>query len=92
MSNIDEIIESLANAEDSARRKMILELIDKIVRGEIRSSEVPLDEIFQMHTSLRDQRLFGGPRREYISPADRSSYDYGYMKIPDMSGAGVLAV
>lgn len=66
-----------------ARRKEIMSLIQRILRGEINSSKVPLDQLFQLYTSERDQYL-SGPRKEYISPADRSGYNYGYMTSGEM--------
>ena len=90
MANVQELADSIANEQQPrVRRKKLLELLDKIVRGEIDSSEITIDELFKMHTGVRDQYQLGGPRRQYISPADRSSYDYGYMKIPEMGGAGM---
>lgn len=52
------------------RRRRLLELLRLIERGELDSSKVPLDELFNMHMT---------PRGEYRSPADRSQYNYGYM-------------
>jgi len=77
-------VDYIAKAQGKERRKLILELVHKIVSGEIDSYEVPLDELFQLYTSERDRYQLGGPRRTYISPSDRSSYNYGYMTISDM--------
>lgn len=72
----DHSIEELAEKKrQQFRRMMLLKLLRKIQRGEIDSSKVPLDELYQMHT---------GSRKEYQSPADRSQYNYGYMEIDEM--------
>lgn len=86
MANIAAIVESIVNERHiQARRKKLLELLKKIVHGEIDSSQIPLDELFKTHTSVRDQYQLGGPRRQYISPTDRSTYNYGYMEIDEMT-------
>jgi len=76
--------QDVAKKRNRKRRQQLIELIDKIVSGELEQDDIPLDELFKMHTSVRDQYQLGGPRRQYISPADRSSYDYGYMKVHEM--------
>jgi len=67
------------------RRKEILSLVKDILSGKVNSEEMPLSDLFELWTSVRDQYQLFGPRRTYISPDDRSSYDYGYMHIHDMN-------
>lgn len=67
---VKEISERRVRAE---RRRKLLELISKIESGEIDSSEVPLDQLFSLWNGN------GRGRGQYISPLDRSSYNYGYM-------------
>lgn len=59
------------------RRRFLLKLINDILAGNIDSSRVPLDEMYQLHSTDREQ--ITGPRKEYISPLERSTTNYGYM-------------
>lgn len=56
--------------DPSEHRQYILELIQKILSGEIDSSKTPLDALFNQ----------SGPRQTYVPPKDRGSYDYGYRR------------
>ena len=83
MENIDELAQSiLGERQRKKRRKKLLELINMILHGQIDSSEPLLDDLFKLYTGERSH--VSGPRREYISPADRSGYNYGYMDISEM--------
>lgn len=74
------LIQLVKRQQNSKRRKKLLGLIRQILSGKIDSEQVSLDKLFDLHTSRRDQYL-SGPRREYISPADRNSYNYGYAEV-----------
>lgn len=66
--NIEELLEQIAKRKQaSTRRAKLLDLLDKINSGEINSQEVPLDRLYSLY------------KKEYASPLDRSTYNYGYM-------------
>jgi hypothetical protein len=56
--------------DPSSHRQYVLELIHKILSGEIDSSKTPLDALFNQ----------SGPRQTYVSPKNRGGYDYGYTR------------
>lgn len=60
-----------------------MELLKELEEGMLDSSIYPLDELFSIETPERTQLLMG-PRNEYKSPLDRSSYDSGYIKVHEM--------
>jgi hypothetical protein len=60
--------ELMERRKRSARRQKLFEILNLILEGKIDSSETPLAPIFNQQ----------GPRQVYISPRDRSSYNYGY--------------
>ena len=55
----------------SERRQKLFHLIQMILDGKIDSSKTPLAGIFNQD----------GPRQKYVSPKDRSDYNYGYMNL-----------
>lgn len=57
------------------RKLLLLNLIKQVLEGKLDTAPVSLTNLYN------DQ---GGARPTYRSPQDRSSYDYGYMKIPEM--------
>lgn len=57
------------------RRLLLLKLIKQVLEGKLNTAPVSLTNLYNNQ---------GGARRQYRSPEDRSSYDYGYMKIPEM--------
>ena len=57
------------------RRKKLMEILQAILSGEIDSKKVPTDQLFNVQYS---------PRAEYVSPGDRSQYNYRYMEIDEM--------
>lgn len=78
MSDLREEVTELADKKRHIlRRRKLLELLKKIQRGELDASKVPLDKLYELYVG-------GGPRREYESPADRSTYNYGYMWMGEM--------
>jgi len=92
MSNVEELVQAIVSARGHKdRRLQLMRLISKILSGEINSSEVRLDDLFKLYTSERDMYQMGGPRQMYVSPVDRSSYNYGYMQSGEMA-AGTPAV
>jgi hypothetical protein len=62
-----------ANQQQKKHRLQLLELLNKIESGEYEDSV--LSELFSNYL---------GARKEYISPKDRSSYNYGYMTTTEM--------
>lgn len=69
--DFEEIFKQIVERKQaSARRIKLLELLNKISSGEIDAQEVPLDKLYS---------LYNTNRKEYISPLDRSTYNYGYM-------------
>ncbi len=57
------------NKRKILRRKKLLELLSKIESGELDSSKVPDGSVYRPQLTVR---------QEYSSPAERSSYNYGY--------------
>ncbi len=80
MEGLDNIIDSIAERKiNSARRRKLLELLDKINSGQIDSRQVPIDELYSLWDTEKTQIT-----RKHISPQDRSSYNYGYMEADEM--------
>lgn len=68
--------ESLMRKERRRRRqKRLNSLLKAIKDGDIDSKKVPVDELFNNKIA---------PRQQYISPDDRSSYNYQYMELDEM--------
>jgi hypothetical protein len=61
--------------ERMQRRKKLMRILQAILSGEIDSKKVPIDEYFNFTTA---------PRMQYVSPRDRSQYNYRYMEIDEM--------
>jgi len=53
------------------RKEILLELLNQIENGEFSSKSVDLQKMFE------DANI--SPRRSYLSPLERSTYNYGYM-------------
>ena len=67
--------EKVRRRERVKRRRELLDIIRDILEGKIDSSKQPIQPYFNNRLS---------PRAEYISPRDRSQYNYGYMEIDEM--------
>jgi len=59
------------------RKQLLLKLIQQISKGKFDNTPVLLDKLYSNKP----------PREQYISPRDRSTYNYGYMELDEM-GAG----
>jgi hypothetical protein len=70
--------EKIQSRKDHSRKKQLEDLLKKILSGDVNSSQVILDKLF--NSGL-------GERREYINPVDRSTQNYNYMEIGEI-GAG----
>lgn len=57
-------------------RQKVMDIIRAVLSGKFYSAKRPMDELFNQNT----------PRMEYISPAERGSYNYGYMEGKEMYG------
>ena len=78
---------SAKKALESQRRKrrmLLLKLINDILSGNFNAEQPSKDDLYSLHTSVRDQYLHG-PRPHYISPEDRSTYNSGYMQMDEMT-------
>ena len=74
--SIEEAKKYLRKKRLKLRKKKLDALVKDIESGKVDSKKVPVDELFNVRFS---------PRQEYVSPKDRSSYDYGgYMEIGEM--------
>lgn len=60
------------------RRFLLKMLADKIRAGEFDIHDIDIDKLYRLHSSVRE---------EYLSPYERSGYNYGYMTSGDL-GAG----
>jgi hypothetical protein len=58
----------------NARRKRLIAFLKMILSGAVNSKRFPVQRVFEPNS----------PRREYISPDDRSTYNYGYMETDEM--------
>jgi hypothetical protein len=52
------------------RRLRLLAILKLVSEGKIDSAKYPIDELFAHEVS---------PRMQYLSPLERSDYNYGYM-------------
>lgn len=73
--SIDEAENFMERTKRSERRQKLFDIINGILSGKINSSRTPLHKIFNQK----------GPRKTYISPKDRATYNYGYMEESEMS-------
>ncbi len=63
--------EEKTNKRDKRNRRLrLLAILKAISEGKIDSSKYPIDEIFANEVS---------PRMQYLSPLERSTYNYGFM-------------
>jgi len=69
--------------DSKEHRRQLLEILKQISSGEIDIDNVPLDKLFTSYMHAKSPNA--GPRREYISPEDRNSYNYGYMTLPEVT-------
>lgn len=72
MVNLEEIS---GRKERQMRRLRLLGIIKAILSGKFDSSKTPLEEIFQPPDRIT---------REYISPKDRNTNNYGFMEMHEM--------
>lgn len=69
--DFEELFKQMTKRKQTAvRRAKLLDLLNKINSGEVSSEMVPLDKLYS---------LYSKNRKEYQSPLDRSTYNYGYM-------------
>jgi hypothetical protein len=80
---MSDVVKKIDNERLRARRRKLLEILNKIVSGAINHEEYDIDKLYSLYESVRNQR-HGGPRKEYVSPAERGTYNYGYMTISEM--------
>lgn len=72
-----EYLEKMMERRDlSKRRELLLKILSLIEEGAFSSGKTPEDQLF---TARIDS-----PREQYISPADRDTYNSGYMEINEM--------
>lgn len=57
------------------RTTLLSKLVKSILAGKFMHRQVDPNKLYQTHTS---------ERREYLSPVDRSDYNYGYKTIGEM--------
>lgn len=62
--------------DSKEHRRQLLDILNKISNGEIDSKNVQLDKLFMNYL---------GARKQYASPEDRNSYNYGYMTLPEVT-------
>lgn len=74
MNTIEEAKEAINRRRRSDRRQKLFHILELILDGKIDSSKTPLGKIFNQQ----------GPRQSYVSPKDRSTYNYGYMETDEM--------
>lgn len=71
----EEYLKKIIDRRDkSKRRQLLLRILALIEQGAFSSGKKPEDLLFNTKQ----------PREEYISPADRDSYNSGYMEIGEM--------
>jgi len=58
--------------ERMERRMRLIKILQAILSGKIDSKHAPVSQLVNGRTI---------PRAEYVSPGDRSQYNYGYMEI-----------
>lgn len=78
----DKLKESIKRREKAERRARILKIIELIEAGEIDSSKIPRQFLFN-----RSEK----PRETYISPRERNTYNYGYMTLDEMMASSPYA-
>jgi len=76
--SLQKAIKDVTRKERSNRRLKLFQLIQSILNGEVDSSETPLAEMFNR----------GGPRKEFVAPRDRGTFNYGYMDRGEFPMAG----
>lgn len=59
--------------KEISRRRKLLDLLKKIRDGEVEVSSGPKGYMFNGKEEF-------GPRRHYVDPKSRSTYNYGYME------------
>lgn len=59
----------------SDRRQKLFRILEMILGGKLDSSKEPQAAIFNPNEP---------PRKTYVSPKDRSGYNYGYMEMNEM--------
>lgn len=74
MDDLERLLEFNQKRKNTLRYKQLLDLLDKIQNGNIDSSEIPKDQLFNNLP----------PRMQYISPLDRNTENYGYMEAKEM--------
>lgn len=62
-------------AKRQLRRQLLAKILKQILSGQFNSYFPPLDELMQMHTSVR---------QEYQAPVQRDTNNYGYMNTWDI--------
>ena len=75
VDGLKQVEERTQRRERTRKRRELMEIIRAILNGEIDSSEHPVQRYFSNRIA---------PRADYISPRDRSQYNYGYMEIDEM--------
>ena len=74
MGDLEEAIKDVQENERVARRQKLFQILDAVLSGRLEVSNTPLAKIFNQ----------SGPRKEYISPKDRGTFNSGYMDIGEM--------
>lgn len=59
------------------RKKLLLKLLRQVLKGDFDNTPVLLNNLYDNTT----------PRKQYLGPRDRDTYNYGYMELDEM-GAG----
>jgi hypothetical protein len=75
MGSLEQAERQTQRRERMKRRKRLMRILQAILSGEIDSRKAPVDEYFNFETA---------PRLQYVSPRDRSQYNYRYMNIDEM--------
>jgi hypothetical protein len=73
-NDIDTTKKYIEKQEKTKRRQKLFQILEGILSGKMDSSKTPLARIF-------NQNL---PRQQYVSPKDRSTFNYGYMDSSEM--------
>jgi hypothetical protein len=66
----------LARKRRKGRLKKLRALLRAIQRGDVDSFKPPESDVFMPD--------WYSPRKQYLSPLDRSNYNYGYMEIGEL--------
>lgn len=72
--SIEEAKDLMEKRRKTERRQKLFQILELILEGKIDSSKTPLAKIFNQT----------GPRKQYVSPQDRASHNYGYMELDEM--------